>query len=277
MRGGSPLALFLILPSVLVILILYFYPFFLAVHLSLGGDSGHIGLTHYKTVIELYRDDILFTFYTSAAAALLSTLLAIMIASYIRMGSWMLFRRALNAVYKIPLFVPMVVVAQMMRSFLAPHGTLNMSLKQLGVIESPIEFFDWKGLVIGFVWKQTPFAALIVLSAFAMVRDEHIEAARVSGAGYWRTLLHVLIPMARTGIAIALVLTFASNVGTLTLPYMLIGGSKPTAITVDIAHRVTMYGDWGGANALGMISFLMVGIFAVIYLREMMRRGLYDR
>lgn len=278
MRGSYKLVpLFFLAPSLITIGILYFYPFALAVYMSLGGDEGELGLMYYRTAVELYSDDILFTLYTSALAAILSTLLAIVIASYLRMGSWEPIKRALNAIYKIPLFVPMVVVAQMMRSFLAPHGTLNLSLKSLGIIESPIEFFDWKGLVLGFLWKQTPFAALIILSGFVMVKDEHIEAARINGAGYWRTLLHVLIPMARTSIAIALVLTFASNVGTLTLPYMLIGGAKPTSITVDIAHRVTMYGDWGTANALGMISFLMVGIFAAIYLREAMRRGLYDR
>ncbi|MCX8165427.1 MAG: sugar ABC transporter permease [Acidilobaceae archaeon] len=265
----------LVLPALLVIVLLYLYPFGLAVWISFSGEDGFT-LEHYQRVYEVYWEDVIFTFWTSFLSAVIAAVLGILIATYLRLGADDPIKSFINQLYRIPIFLPMVVVAQMMRGFLAPHGTLNMALFNLG-LSQPIEFFDWKGLVIGFVWKQAPFMALIILSGFLMVKDEHIEAARVAGASDLRVLTEILLPMTRNTVAIAFALAYASNVATFTLPYMLIGGAKPTAITVDIAHRVTFFGDWATANALGVVSFLLVSVFAVFYLREMVRRGVYER
>ncbi|MCX8195688.1 MAG: sugar ABC transporter permease [Acidilobaceae archaeon] len=265
----------LVLPALLVIVLLYLYPFALAVYVSFTSE-GRLTLEHYRRVYEVYMEDVAFTFWTSLLSALIAGAIGIALAAYLRLGADGIVKSLINQLYRIPIFLPFVVVAQMMRGFLAPHGTLNMLLFNLG-LSQPIEFFDWKGLVIGFVWKQAPFMTLIILSGFLMVKDEYIEAARVAGAGDLRVVTEVLIPMARSTIAIAFALAYASNVATFTLPYMLIGGARPTAITVDIAHRVTMFGDWATANALGVISFLLVSAFAAFYLREMVRRGVYER
>jgi ABC-type sugar transport system permease subunit len=45
---------------------------------------------------------------------------------------------------------------------------------------------------------------------------------------------------------------------------------------VDIAHRVTYFGDYGVANALGVISYLMVLVTAIFYLRYSVRKGIYE-
>jgi len=49
---------------------------------------------------------------------------------------------------------------------------------------------------------------------------------------------------------------------------MLIGGKSPTTITVDIAHRVNYFRDFGVANALGVLSYMLVLFTAVYYLRS---------
>ncbi len=271
--------LFLILPALLFLLSLYLYPFILSIITSFIDDSGSITFYYYNEAFTAYGQDIFFTLWLCILATFVPAVIAIGIAAYLRLSTISIVRRIISILYRFPLFIPMVVVAQMMRTFLAPHGLLNVYLAQLGFIdlEQPPWFFDWKGMLIGFTWKQVPFMALIILGGFSMIDESMIEAARSVGAGYGRILTSILIPMARTSIAIAMILIFASNVSTFTLPYMLIGGSTPTTITVDIAHRVVYFGDWGTANALGTVSYIMVGAFSVYYLREMVRRGLYER
>jgi putative spermidine/putrescine transport system permease protein len=56
----------------------------------------------------------------------------------------------------------------------------------------------------------------------------------------------------------------------LSVPLMVSGGA-PTMLTVDMAYRINSFGDYGVANALGFISYLMTGAVAWIYLRETMR------
>jgi len=269
--------IFLLLPALSIMFFLYLYPFILSIVTSFVDDQGHFTLNYYIEAITSYGQDIVFTFWISLLSTFVAALVAVAIAAYLRLSNSP-FKRFINALYRFPLFIPMVVVAQMMRTFLAPHGLFNVMLLQLGLIdiENPPWFFDWKGLLIGFVWKQTPFMVLIILGGFQMIDDSLIEAARSVGANTLRVLLNIMLPIARASLAIAMILTFASNVSTFTLPYMLIGGAVPTTITVDIAHRVVYFGDWGTANALGTISYLMVGIFSVYYLEEMTKRGVYE-
>ena len=58
----------------------------------------------------------------------------------------------------------------------------------------------------------------------------------------------------------------------LSVPIMINAGT-PTLITVDMAFRINAYGDYGVANALGVISYLVTGLVAWIYLRHGMRQG----
>jgi putative spermidine/putrescine transport system permease protein len=53
----------------------------------------------------------------------------------------------------------------------------------------------------------------------------------------------------------------------LSVPIMISGGS-PTMITVDMAFRVNSYSDYGVANALGFISYLIAGLVAWIYVQH---------
>lgn len=273
------LLILMLAPSLLVIILLYIYPFTLSFVASLTDEYGGVTLEYYRTAFRIYGEDIVFSFWISLLSTFVTGVLSIIIASYIRLGTGVTIKKVLNQIYRLPLFIPMVVVAQMMRSFLAPHGYLNSLLALIGLVDlsSPPMFFDWKGLLVGFVWKQLPFMTLIVLSGFAMINESHIEAAKVVGASSWRVVFSILLPMARSSIAIAFILTFASNIGTFTLPYMLIGGASPTTITVDIAHRVTYFGDWRTANALGVVMYMFVGVFSIYYLREMVKRGIYER
>jgi ABC-type spermidine/putrescine transport system permease subunit I len=175
----------------------------------------------------------------------------------------------LSAIYKLPIFIPFVVVAQMMNSFLAPHGLLNVALAQSGLIDiaTPLQLFNFAGLSFGFVWKQVPFAVLIIHGGFQMIDNSYIEAARSTGANLLKVILRVLIPMNKSSILVALVLVYSQIVGTFTLPYMLIGGKIPTTITVDIAHRVNYFRDFGVANALGVCSYVLVLLTATYYLK----------
>ena len=279
-RGGWGwlLPFSLLLPAVGLMLALYAYPFVLSIYRSLlVKGEGALTLANYAKVRELYLRDVFFSLEISILSTAIAAVLSIALAAYLRLATGQ-FARLIGNVYRFPIFIPFVVVAQMMRTFLAPHGLLNIFLAQVGLInlEAPLELLNWKGLTFGFVWKQAPFMTLIVLSGFEMIDDTYIEAARSVGARLPQVIVRILVPMSRATISVALILAFTSTVGTFTLPYMLIGGKVPTTVTVDIAHRVTYFGDYGVANALGTLAYVMVIFTAIYYLRYTVRRGVYE-
>jgi putative spermidine/putrescine transport system permease protein len=115
--------------------------------------------------------------------------------------------------------------------------------------------------------KETPFVALLVSGAMAAVDRASIEAARNLGAGSVRILVEILLPQIAGVMTVALVLAFVTMLSVLSVPIMISGGS-PTMITVDMAFRVNSYSDYGVANALGFISYLIGGLVAWIYVRH---------
>jgi putative spermidine/putrescine transport system permease protein len=270
-----PLAL--LLPATVLMLALYAWPFISSVYRSFLTKEGVLTLANYGKAFELYFRDVAFSLEVAILSTLIATVLSIALSAYLRLRGGRI-ARLLGLLYRLPIFIPFVVVGQMMRTFLSPHGLLNIFLAQLGVIDlnAPLQLFNIYGLVLSFVWKQAPFMTLIILGGFQMIDDAFLEAARSVGANVLQVILKVLVPMNRASISVAVILAFTSTVGTFTLPFMLIGGKVPTTVTVDIAHRVTYFGDYGVANALGVLSYLMVLVMAIYYLRYSVRKGIYE-
>ena len=199
---------------------------------------------------------------------------AVAIGGYLVLGENPRAVAALRWLYRWPLFIPFVVAGQLMRTFLAKNGMMNNVFTALGLYEpiDAVSFLDWRGIVVTFVWKQTPFAALLVAGAMAALDRATIEAARNLGASRLRVLLEIVVPQVRQTLAVALILSFVIMMSVLSVPLM-INAQTPTMLTADMAFRINAYGDYGVANALGFISYLMTGVVAWIYLRQGVRAG----
>jgi len=270
------LPFWLLFPAVAVIVLLYIQPFVASFWGSFITRKGEFGLQNYQVVLDRYLQDVYFTFAVTIFSTAVATILSIALGVYLRLSQGWL-HRMVSALYRLPIFLPYVVIAQMMRSFLAPHGILNLFLAQLNLIdlEKPLQLFNWIGLSFGFIWKETPFMILLIVGGFQMIDNSYIEAAKSVGANLYQIVTRVLIPMNKQTILVAVTLVFCSLVGCFSFPYMLIGGKTPSTITIDIAHRVNYFRDYGVANALGVFSYIMVSILAIYYVLNM-RKGLYD-
>jgi ABC-type spermidine/putrescine transport system permease subunit I len=272
-----PPYILMLFPAVTFMLLMYIWPFILSVmqsfFLSTGGD-GSFTLANYVKVWDLYRKDVVFTFSVTLFNTALAGTVAVAFSVYFRLRQNRV-SALLSAIFKLPIFIPFVVVSQMMNSFLAPHGLLNTALAQLGLVDlqKPLQLFNFAGLSFGFAWKQIPFAVLIIHGGFQMIDNSYIEAARSIGAKLPSVVLRILVPMNKSSILVALVLVYSQIIGTFTLPYMLIGGKSPTTITVDIAHRVNYFRDFGVANALGVCSYILVLFTAAYYLRSKIKEA----
>ena len=99
------------------------------------------------------------------------------------------------------------------------------------------------------------------------------ESARVLGAGKWRVMLTVTLPLVLPGVAGAAVFVFAEMLGSFAAAFVLGIPARFVVITTAIWQAVTMYpSDYGRAAALG------IGLFAVMFLtlslyRVAIRRG----
>jgi ABC-type spermidine/putrescine transport system permease subunit I len=164
------LPFWLLCPAVAVIVLLYVQPFLASFWGSFITRKGEFGLQNYQVVLDRYLQDVYFTFAVTIFSTVVATILSISLGVYLRLSQGWL-HRMFSALYRLPIFLPYVVIAQMMRSFLAPHGILNLFLAQLNLIdlEKPLQLFNWIGLSFGFIWKETPFMILLIVGGFQMM------------------------------------------------------------------------------------------------------------
>lgn len=274
MHNTRLIGFLLVAPALLAVGALFVYPLGFSVASAFTSKEGEATLGNFHRAFELYSVDIVFTLVIVGLSTLLCGVLAIAIGGYLTLGENPRAVAILKWLYRWPLFIPFIVAAQCMRTFVAKNGLMNNTLVAAGILE-PIQttsLLDWRGIVITFVWKQTPFVALLVAGAMASLDRSTIEAARNLGAGRLRILLEIVVPQVVPTLVVALILSFVTMMSVLSVPIM-ISGESPTMMTVDMAFRINAYGDYGTANALGVLSYLMTGAVAWIYLRRGIRQG----
>jgi ABC-type spermidine/putrescine transport system permease subunit I len=267
------LAYLLLSPALLLVGAFFLFPLVLSVLGAFEGPAGPT-LDNLARGVGLYRMDLLFTLVIVVASTALTGIGAVAIGGYLTLGRSRAAVRLLAGMYRWPLFIPFIVAAQAMRGFIGQNGLMNNTFVALGLMpqEWAQSFLDWRGIVVTFVWKQLPFATLLVAGAMAALDRAGIEAAQNLGAGRLRILLGIVLPQVARNVMVALVLSFVTMMSVLSVPLM-ISGQSPSMLTVAMAWRINSFGDYGTANALGLISCILTGLVAWVWLRQ----GMQDR
>jgi len=259
----------LVAPALLVIIVFFVGPMLLSIASAFQDKAGAWTLANFDKSLELYLGDLGYTAIITIAATLAIGVVSVAIGGYLTLGRNPRAQTVLRWLYRWPLFIPFIVAGQVMRTFLAKNGLLNQLLIGSGILEplTAQSYLDWRGIVLAFVWKQTPFVALMVAGAMASIEPAHIEAARNLGAGRMRILGEIILPQIRRTLMVGLVLSYVTILSVLSVPLM-INPNSPTMMTVDVAYRINAHGDYGVANALCLVSLALASLGAWFYLRQ---------
>jgi putative spermidine/putrescine transport system permease protein len=117
------------------------------------------------------------------------------------------------------------------------------------------------GVVIAMVQVLLPFAVLSILGVISGIRPQLEEASRTLGAGFWRTLWHVVLPLAIPGILAGASLVFVLSVSSFITPRF-IGGAQIPVFAQTIYVDATTNLDWSFAAAQAVLLF--AGVMLVL-------------
>ena len=130
-----------------MVLGLFVYPLLYSLVSAFTTRDGAFGFDNFAKTFELYGTDVLFTIVIVAASTVLTGILAALIGGYLVLGTHPAAVAVLKWLYRWPLFIPFIVAAQCMRTFLAKNGMLNNALDTLGLVDvanlSP--WGEWSG------------------------------------------------------------------------------------------------------------------------------------
>jgi len=117
------------------------------------------------------------------------------------------------------------------------------------------------GVVIAMVQVLLPFAVLSILGVISGITPQLEEASRTLGAGFWRTLRHVVLPLSVPGIVAGASLVFVLSVSSFITPRF-IGGSQIPVFAQTIYVDATTNLDWSFAAAQAVLLF--AGVMLVL-------------
>ncbi|WP_022953479.1 ABC transporter permease [Leucothrix mucor] len=271
MRHPTHSNLWLIAPAALMVGLFFLYPLFFSLYSAVTLD-GVLTLAHLQKAFELYSNDMLFTVIIVLISVAILAVLSVTIAALITLSPFRSLVGILGFIYRIPLFIPFIVTAQMMRTFLAKNGLMNNAFVASGAMTpmETISFLGWSGIIIVFVWKQLAFCTLLITGAMAALDESQIRAARNLGASRIRILFQIILPQIGPTLGVAMVLSTVTIMSVLSVPLM-IGTGTPTMMTTDMAFRINSYGDYHVANALSLVSYLICAGLAWFYLRQSLK------
>jgi ABC-type sugar transport system permease subunit len=176
----------------------------------------------------------------------------------------------------LPWAVPTVVAALIWRFlFESPYGLVNTILVRAGVVGAPPAWFvhplaAWVPVVLADVWKMTPFVAVLLLAGLQQIDPALDEAARIDGAGPWRRLIDITLPLLAPALVVAVVFRAMDAFRVFDLIYVLTGGGPGTAtepLALLTFNTLLQNLQFGLGAALSVIVFIVAFLVALIAIR----------
>ena len=171
-------------------------------------------------------------------------------------------RRLLVFAILLPLLTGTVVRTFAWVVILGSEGLVNTTIAALGL--NPVRLLHTEfGLVLSLSQIELPIMLLPLLSVMHRIDRNLIDASMSLGAGYWRTLRRVILPLSLPGLIAGAILVFASAV-TSYFSQTIIGGARLVYLTKLIYEQAMIVFNWPFAAAIAMV--LMVSVLSVIAL-----------
>ncbi|MBB3388273.1 multiple sugar transport system permease protein [Rhizobium sp. BK275] len=273
----------LLLPSLLLLLLVVAYPtiygFVIStreMRLTRPGLNGWVGMKHY---VAMMSDRVFWISLKNTAIWVTAAIAVEMTLGFIAavaLNRNLPGTKIFGVLILLPYFLPNVVAGHMWALLLDPRlGVINDIFVRIGLLHAYKAWFADPNTALAATtlveaWHGFPFFALLFLAGLKGIPENLYKAAAVDGAGSFTKFRLITVPMLKTVIAAAVILRVISLVNSPDLLLVLTGGGPGNATQVlslyafQTAHRDF---NFGYAGALSVVMFLILMIFATIYIR----------
>ncbi|MDX3666217.1 ABC transporter permease [Streptomyces europaeiscabiei] len=245
------------LPVVIYLLVLFVYPIFSTLLLSLKDAGGSFTLHWYADALSGVNLSVLFTtLRISAETAVLSLVFGFILAQAISRLKPLWAGLAMLVVV-VPHFVSALVRTYGWIIMLGDKGLVNETLTGLSLPGAPFQLlYNELGVVIGTTSMMLPYTVLLLYGVMKGVDRRLLAAAASMGAGRVTIFRRIYLPLVAPGLASAGLLSFILSLGYYITP-ALMGGPNQTMIATLINQQVTKENQWNGAAAQGVILLVL--------------------
>ena len=276
-----------LLPSVVLMAVFVVFPIIIVFKQSLSeiSKAGVVGgWNNFENFRAVFRDPafgtvMLNTLVWVVAVVGLSTLLGFITA--MSLNASFRGRKLARSIVVFPWATSLVIQASIWNYIIKfEYGNLNNVLLNLGVLRSAV---NWRvSYQIEFAWEcgvgifvTIPFVAFTVLAGLQSIDNAYYEAATVDGAGFWKKLRHVTIPLVRPSLTVCTVLNIIYVFNSFPIIYTITKGApanKTDTMVTFLYMRAFYDNQKGPATAMSVIGFAILCVAAGLYMVTAMRK-----
>jgi len=238
-----------------------------------------VGLQNY---VDLASDELAIRAVVNTALFLVGSLALILVlglALALALNEPVRFRAFFRATVVLPWALTAVVVGVMWRWILLPDiGIVNYLLSGVGV---NVSFFlspaaALATMVVVEVWRSTGYGMILLLAGLQGIDRTLYEAARIDGAGFWRALHRITLPLLVPTLLVATILLSIRSINLIDIPLVVTGGG-PARMTETLGlymwKESFSFHHIGYGSAVAIVMFALNLVLTVLYIRALRRDG----
>ncbi len=275
-----------IAPALLVMLLVIAYPIYYTVVLSFHKTPPSLAMADkifvgWENYVRLLTSS---SFHQVTINTLVWTVWSTFFAIVLGFGAALVLNREfigrgiLRGILLVPYVISAVAASYVWRwIYHSDFGVLGSILFRMGLIDDKLNLLDnvdrvLPALIVVNVWKEFPFAMIMILAGLQTVPEQLIRAARVDGASEFNQFLHVTLPHLKGVLIITVLLLFVANLNHFTIPWIMTGGGPAGASDIWITQIYQIaFGRirFGIASAYSVILFVVMVVIGYFYVRAL--------
>lgn len=272
-----------VMPVLILLLIMYGYPLIKSIIMSLqdykltsSGSAPFNDFANFKKMFSdtdfllLLKNSLIYVIISAVAQFVLGLILALCLKTKFR------GRGIYQSIVFLPWAFSSFVVGLMFRwSFNGEYGVVNDILMKMGIIKENVAWLGTPGLslavvIIAMIWMGIPFFGIMILAALQSVPDDIYEAADIDGCGMFRKFFSLTLPYIKPTIIMTVLLRTIWIFNSFDLIVIITGGGpvnySQTLPSYMYSKAFASY-DFGLASAFGVLLIVILGIYAVLFLK----------
>lgn len=187
-----------------------------------------------------------------------------------------------RAIYFLPVVTSWVVVALLWKWILNPSdGLVNWGLGLVG-IDGPgwwtSRTWAMPSVILASAWKDLGFVMIILLAGLQGIDETLYEAARIDGAGGWRRLRSITLPLLTPSLFFVVVISLINGFQVFDQVWVMTGGGpagSSTVVVEQIVKNTFSYGRAGYASAQSVVLFVIILLVTAAQMRLQKRWVFY--
>jgi len=218
---------------------------------------------------EALRNTLLLIVAIVPAQVVLALMMALVIQTGLRGSSLFLYTWA------IPLGISDLAAGIVWLAIFTERGYLNSLLSGLGILSQPISWLSYESpqtlfvaVVVAEIWRATAIVMVVLVAGLQMIPRDYLEAAEVFGAGPWQRVRHVILPLIRPSLQVALILRtiLAFQVFAVVIA---LGGRNLPVLAGEAYFWYGAYRNAGVAAAYAVLILALSVLSTILYLRTL--------